>query len=419
MKRLWICLFAALSSVALASSVSGQTGVFTYQGNLMDGATAANGTYNMQFSLYDLSMGGMQQGSTITNTSVSVSNGVFTVQLDFSPATPFATGADRWLEIAVKKPADPGYTTLAPRQQMTSSPYSIRTLSASAADSLSATCVLCVTDAKINTVAGTKVTGTVANATNATTATTADSLSATCVLCVTDAKINTVAGTKVTGTVANATNATTATTAGNVTGTVAIANGGTGATSAVNARTNLGLGTLATVSPTGTANATTFLRGDNSWTAVSGGAGAPIFATRATNVIVNSATFVDVITINLEANKTYSFEGAVYGQRVGAVSGNANLRVTYTGAATTDLGIDVGANTVLLGTVFNSTSFDFEANGGGNQFGNGVQNEFPVSGIIRSTSAGTMALQIARGATNTTVDLNVREGTYLLARPLN
>ena len=44
----------------------------------------------------------------------------------------------------------------------------------------------------------------------------------------------------------NATTATTATTAGNVTGVVAITNGGTGATSAADARTNLGLGTIAT-----------------------------------------------------------------------------------------------------------------------------------------------------------------------------
>ena len=35
------------------------------------------------------------------------------------------------------------------------------------------------------------------------------------------------------------------------------------------ARTNLGLGTLAVISPTGTASASTFLRGDNAWTTVS------------------------------------------------------------------------------------------------------------------------------------------------------
>nr|BFD59098.1 hypothetical protein CKG001_12050 [Bdellovibrio sp. CKG001] len=59
--------------------------------------------------------------------------------------------------------------------------------------------------------------------------------------------------------------ASTSTTATNVTGTVAIANGGTGATSAAAARTNLGLGPLATMSPTGTADASSYLRGDGSW----------------------------------------------------------------------------------------------------------------------------------------------------------
>src|SRR5262249_16766983 len=74
-----------------------------------------------------------------------------------------------------------------------------------------------------------------------------------------------VSGSKVSGTVASATAAGTATTAGNVSGVVGIPNGGTNANNAGTARTNLGLGSLATVTPTGTANNTTFLRGDNTW----------------------------------------------------------------------------------------------------------------------------------------------------------
>ncbi len=65
-------------------------------------------------------------------------------------------------------------------------------------------------------------------------------------------------------------NAATATSATNVTGTVAIANGGTGATTASGARTNLGLGPLAILSPTGTADATTYLRGDGTWASPAG-----------------------------------------------------------------------------------------------------------------------------------------------------
>lgn len=126
-------ILSALAIGAFTIAATGQTSVFSYQGRLTDGAGAANGTYQMQFSLFSLSTGGSQIGTTITNNSVAVLNGTFTVPLDFT-ATLFAAGADRWLEIAVKKPADPGFTTLSPRQRITSAPYAVRSASAASAD---------------------------------------------------------------------------------------------------------------------------------------------------------------------------------------------------------------------------------------------------------------------------------------------
>lgn len=255
-----------LLTLFLCVSIQAQSTTFTYQGQLNDGMAVANGTYQMEFKLFDALSAGMQIGSTITDNSVTVTGGIFTVNLDFG-STAFSTGANRWLEISVRKAADPpGFTLLTPRQQITSSPYSLRTLSAMSADGLSSLCVGCVDNAKINTVAGTKVTGTVANAT----------------------------------------------TAVNVSGTVAVANGGTGATTAPNARTNLGLGTLATQSPTGTANNTTFLRGDNVWATPSGGGGGLFFVFKANRGTSSTATIRYYYPVGLANTNTLPQDAAYH-----------------------------------------------------------------------------------------------------------
>jgi hypothetical protein len=88
---------------------------------------------------------------------VSVANGVFTVQLDFG-ANAFP-GADRFLETSVRLTGGGAFTILAPRQPITSTPYAIRTLSATTADALSSACVGCLQDSQINSVAGSKVNG--------------------------------------------------------------------------------------------------------------------------------------------------------------------------------------------------------------------------------------------------------------------
>jgi trimeric autotransporter adhesin len=129
-RMLLTCLVVALSCSLVARA---QTSTFTYQGRLTDGSTVASGTYDLQFSLFDAVRSGTQIGATIEPSNVTVSNGVFTVQLDFG-SSPFTSGADRFLQIAIKRPGETAYTTLTPRQPLTATPYAIRTLSAAIAE---------------------------------------------------------------------------------------------------------------------------------------------------------------------------------------------------------------------------------------------------------------------------------------------
>src|SRR5437588_2866883 len=128
-------LFMVLCLFAGADAVFPQTSSFIYQGRLTDGGTAANGNYDLQFALFDSLSGGAQVGSTQTINTVAVSNGVFTVSLDFG-ANSFP-GANRFLEISAR-PTGGSFTLLTPRQPITSTPYAVRSLNASSADSVPA-----------------------------------------------------------------------------------------------------------------------------------------------------------------------------------------------------------------------------------------------------------------------------------------
>src|SRR5436853_4582765 len=125
MSVLLVLLFC--SSAALA-----QTTAFTYQGRLTDGGTPANGNYDLQFTLWDSASGGSQIGSTQALPAVQVSSGVFTVTLDFG-ANAFP-GANRFLEISARLSGASAFTLLTPRQQITSTPYAVRSGNASLAD---------------------------------------------------------------------------------------------------------------------------------------------------------------------------------------------------------------------------------------------------------------------------------------------
>jgi hypothetical protein len=96
---------------------------FTYQGRLNDGAAPANGSYDLTFALFNTNITGTPLVGPVTNSAVAISNGLFTVMIDFGSSV--WNGQTNWLEIGVRTNGASGFTTLAPRQQVTPTPYAI------------------------------------------------------------------------------------------------------------------------------------------------------------------------------------------------------------------------------------------------------------------------------------------------------
>src|SRR5439155_14161746 len=115
------CILCTLLLGVLAAS--GQGTAFTYQGRLADTGASANGTYDLRFNLYDALTGGSLIAGPVTNTAVPVSNGLFTVKIDFGAAFP---GASRFLEIGARSnTVAVNFTAMTPRQELTPTPYAI------------------------------------------------------------------------------------------------------------------------------------------------------------------------------------------------------------------------------------------------------------------------------------------------------
>ena len=121
-----LSLFLVLAAQVALSFAQG-TNAFTYQGRLMDSGLPANGGFDFRAQLYNHAAAGepgdTQSGPTLTLTNVTVSNGLFTVTLD--PGAGVFTGAERWLEVAVRTNGALSFTALQPRQKLTSAPYAI------------------------------------------------------------------------------------------------------------------------------------------------------------------------------------------------------------------------------------------------------------------------------------------------------
>lgn len=122
MKTTSTTIAVAVSLTVAPATLSAQTPLgtaFTYQGQLRESGVRFTGTADMDFALFDAASVGNQVGSTIMLVAVAVTDGVFTVELDFGASA--LNGDARWLEITV------GTETLSPRQALNGTPYAIQT----------------------------------------------------------------------------------------------------------------------------------------------------------------------------------------------------------------------------------------------------------------------------------------------------
>ncbi len=128
----WICSCVIVLATLLTSHIAAaQNTAFTYQGQLKRGGSPTTGMCDFQFGLFDVETGGTQIDNPQLASDVTVTNGLFTVPLDFNfrqfrVSGDSFFGADRWLEISVRCPAGSGnFSTLLPRQLLTVAPFAL------------------------------------------------------------------------------------------------------------------------------------------------------------------------------------------------------------------------------------------------------------------------------------------------------
>ena len=127
--RLLTVGFLFLAAVHLAA----QGTAISYQGRLSVAGSPANTNYDLRFAVFNAPTNGAAVSGWLTNAAVPVSNGLFSVVLDFGPGIfdGAANGSNDWLELGVRAPGATNFTSLAPRQPILPAPYAIFATSAS------------------------------------------------------------------------------------------------------------------------------------------------------------------------------------------------------------------------------------------------------------------------------------------------
>jgi hypothetical protein len=132
-QKVVIGLLGAVLFFAAALNLSAQGTAISYQGRLSDGGAPANTNYDFRFTVYSAPTNGTPVSLALTNFAVPVSNGLFSVILDFGPGVfnGTANGSNDWMDIGVRAIGVTNFTGLWPRQPILPVPYALFATSAS------------------------------------------------------------------------------------------------------------------------------------------------------------------------------------------------------------------------------------------------------------------------------------------------
>ena len=121
--NLKLCLLLLGTLLSLPGFAQAQGTAITYQGRLNDAGTPASGLYDFTFLLFDSEADGVAVSGSVVLNAVLVTNGLFSVTLDFGPD--IFTGPARWLEITVRTNGVGDPNILSPRTPLLPAPYSV------------------------------------------------------------------------------------------------------------------------------------------------------------------------------------------------------------------------------------------------------------------------------------------------------
>ncbi|MGA2243936.1 MAG: hypothetical protein ABSH48_02960 [Verrucomicrobiota bacterium] len=119
--------------MAATPKISAQGASISYQGRLSESGSPANTNFDFRFAVFNAPTNGTLVSGWLTNSDVPVSNGLFTVALDFGVGVFNGTdnGSNDWLDVSVRAGGGAGFTELTPRQPILPVPYALFATSAS------------------------------------------------------------------------------------------------------------------------------------------------------------------------------------------------------------------------------------------------------------------------------------------------